>query len=74
MSADRAARRYYLFNVALTIGDVLLAGVIMLIVYAIGLRGEIVFSYGHYIAVLSFLWMHYYHDHFLFSKPEVIAT
>lgn len=74
MSIDNAARRYYLFNVGLTIADVFLAGVIMLVVYAIGFRGEIVFSYGYYIAVLSFLWMHYYHDHFLFSRPGVIAA
>lgn len=72
LSANDAARRYYLFNIGLTIADVALAGVIMLIAYLLGERGERVFALGYYIAVLSFLWMHYYHDHFLFTKPEVI--
>jgi hypothetical protein len=74
LSEKNAARTYYLFNIGLTLADVVLAMAIMIIAFLLGVRGEKVFAYGYYIAVLSFLWMHYYHDHFLFSKPEVITT
>lgn len=74
LSTDkRAARRYYLFNIGLTIADVGLAMIIFLILYlAMKMPFDQAFDRGYYIAVLSFLWMHYYHDHFLFVHPEVI--
>jgi hypothetical protein len=74
MSTDNSARRYYLFNVGLTLADVVLAGVIYLIlVYAFGKDFDYAFDRSYYIAILSFLWMHYLHDHFLFGEPSVIA-
>jgi hypothetical protein len=74
MSKDNSARRYYLFNVGLTLADVVLAGVIYLIlVYAFGKTFDYAFDRSYYIAILSFLWMHYLHDHFLFGEPDVIA-
>jgi hypothetical protein len=27
---------------------------------------------AYYIGILSFLWIHYFHDHFLFAEPAVI--
>jgi len=30
------------------------------------------FETAYYIGVLGFLWIHYYQDHFLFTKPEAI--
>ncbi len=30
------------------------------------------FDVAYYTAILSFLWIHYYHDHFLFTDFEVL--
>jgi hypothetical protein len=74
MSTDGSARRYYRFNVLLTLGDVALAGVIFLILYfVLRLPFDGAFDRAYYIAVLSFLWIHYYLDHFLFTRPQVIS-
>jgi hypothetical protein len=73
LSTDGSARRYYLFNIGLTVGDVLLAGVIFVVLtLAARLPFDYAFDRAYYIAVLSFLLIHYYHDHFLFGQPEVI--
>jgi hypothetical protein len=70
---NKSARRYYLFNIGLTIADVGLALVIFLVLWkGAGMPFDAAFDRGYYIAVLSFLWMHYYQDHFLFVHPEVI--
>jgi hypothetical protein len=75
LSEDGSARRYYLFNIGLTIADVLLAGVIFLVLrYALNQPFDFAFDRAYYIAVLSFLWIHYYFDHYLFTKPQVIAV
>jgi hypothetical protein len=73
LSADGSARRYYAFNIALTAGDVALAGLIFAVLH-FGFKQpfDYAFDRGYYIAVLSFLLVHYYHDHFLFARPEVI--
>ncbi|HEY5574148.1 MAG TPA: hypothetical protein VIK64_14090 [Anaerolineales bacterium] len=74
LSEDGTARRYYLFNFGLTIADVGLAGLIFVVLlYVFDFPFDYAFDRAYYIAVLSFLWIHYYHDHFLFSQPEVIA-
>ena len=73
MSVDGTARRYYLFNVALTVGDVVLAGIFFVIMYGIfNSTFDFAFDRAYYMAVLSFLLVHYYHDHHLFSEPNVI--
>jgi hypothetical protein len=73
LSTDGTARRYYLFNVGLTVADVALAGVIFVVLmYVFDFPFDYAFDRAYYIAVLSFLWIHYYHDHFLFSQPGVI--
>jgi hypothetical protein len=70
---NKAAKRYYAFNIGLTIADVGLALVIFVILWkVVGFSFDAAFDRGYYIAVLSFLWMHYYQDHFLFVHPEVI--
>jgi hypothetical protein len=75
LSVDGSARRYYLFNIGLTIADVLLAGVIFLVLrFAFNNPFDFAFDRAYYIAVLSFLWIHYYLDHYLFSKPQVITS
>ncbi|TFH35906.1 MAG: hypothetical protein E4G99_06230 [Anaerolineales bacterium] len=75
LSKDGSARRYYLFNIGLTIADVMLAGMIFLVLrFAFGRPFDFAFDRAYYIAVLSFLWIHYYLDHYLFSQPQVIRT
>jgi hypothetical protein len=75
LSTDGSARRFYLFNIGLTIADVGLAVVIFLVMrFALGLPFDFAFDRAYYIAVLSFLWIHYYHDHYLFTQPEVIGA
>ncbi len=74
MSTDGSVRRYYRFNILLTLGDVVLAGLIFLVLrFGLGLPFDGAFDRAYYIAVLSFLWIHYYFDHFLFSQPQVIS-
>jgi hypothetical protein len=75
LSTGGSARRYYLFNIALTAADVLLAVVLFVVMYfGFGLAFDYAFDRAYYVAVLSFLWIHYYHDHYLFTKPEVIGA
>jgi hypothetical protein len=75
MAKDGAARKYYLFNVGLTIADVVLAAVFFFIMtIGFGKSFDFAFDRAYYMAVLSFLWIHYYHDHFLFSEPQVIVA
>jgi hypothetical protein len=73
MSTDGSSRRYYLFNIGLTVADVALAGVIFAILrFGLGHPFDFAFDRAYYIAILSFLWIHYYHDHYLFTQPQVI--
>jgi hypothetical protein len=75
LSTDGSSRRFYLFNIGLTIADVLLAGVIFVVLrYVVGQSFDIAFDRAYYIAVLSFLWIHYYFDHYLFTQPQVIRS
>jgi hypothetical protein len=75
LSAPGSSRRYYLFMLGLTVADVALAGVIFVVLrYGLHLAFDAAFDRSYYIAVLSFLWMHYYQDHYLFTKPDVIST
>jgi hypothetical protein len=75
LSVDGSARRYYLFNIGLTVADVALAGLIFVVLrFAFNQAFDFAFDRAYYIAVLSFLWIHYYHDHYLFTQPKVIAV
>jgi len=75
LSGDGSTRSYYLFAIGLTIADVLLAVVIFLVMrYVFGLGFSFAFDRAYYIAILSFLWIHYYHDHYLFTQPQVIRA
>ncbi len=49
------------------IGVYLLAGVIRP-----GIDSNTHFDIAYYTAILSFLWIHYYHDHFLFTNFEAL--
>lgn len=73
LSTPGSARRFYLFNIGLTAADIVLAAVIFFVLrYVFNQPFDYAFDRGYYIAVLSFLWIHYYHDHYLFTQPQVI--
>lgn len=66
------SRGLYLLS-ALMLGG---SAVIFVLVYAItgvvkpGIEGNAHFDTAYYTAILSFLWIHYFHDHFLFTDFE----
>jgi hypothetical protein len=70
MSEDGRTWRYYLFNVGLTAGAVSVIGLLIYFSPTLGIS----FDQCYYIVVLSFLLMHYLHDHLLFTKPEEILV
>ena len=68
------SRALYGFSAALLLGS----AVIFLLVYVLagivrpGIDGNSHFDIAYYTAILSFLWIHYYHDHFLFTDFEAL--
>jgi hypothetical protein len=76
ISESGESRLFYGFNLLLTFG----AGLIIALVFGIlfglvkGKWAEPAFALetSYYIGVLSVLWIHYYHDHFLFTKTEAV--
>ena len=70
MSEDGKTWLFYIFNVGLT---VIAVGVIALLIFMTPVLG-LTFDQCYYIVVLSFLLMHYLHDHLLFTKPEAILV
>lgn len=76
ISADGRAKVYYGFNLALTFGAVIIIGIVFVILhFAVGgkwAEASYAIETSYYIGVLSFLWIHYYHDHFLFTQAESV--
>ncbi len=71
------ARGYYLFNLGLTLGSMLLIVLFYFGLSAVGGKWSsplLAFETAYYIGILGFLWIHYYHDHFLFTQPESLLT
>jgi hypothetical protein len=76
ISEDGKSRLFYGFNLLMTLG----AGLIIAVVFGIlfwlvgGKWSEPGYALetAYYIGVLSVLWIHYYHDHFLFTKTESV--
>jgi hypothetical protein len=69
-----ASRRYYGFAISMTLGTVLVLG-LLFGVFRIVMNQpfDLAFDRAYYIAVLGVLWVHYYFDHYLFTKPQVIV-
>ena len=57
---------FYGANLALTLGALLLIGMVVML-------SHLPFEQSYYIVVLSFLLVHYYHDHFLFTRFGELA-
>jgi hypothetical protein len=76
ISEDGKSRLFYGFNLLMTVG----AGLVIAVVFGIlfWLVGgkwsepEFALETAYYIGVLSVLWIHYYHDHFLFTKTKSV--
>ena len=70
ISREGKAWWYYLVNIGFTVLAIGLIGVLLVFRETLGLS----FDQCYYIVVLSFLLMHYLHDHVLFTQPEAILT
>lgn len=68
ISQEGKTWQYYLLNVGFTVGAVGVIVVLLTFRSTLGLS----FDQCYYIVVLSFLLIHYLHDHVLFTEPEVI--
>ena len=70
-----ASRRYYGWAIGMTLATVLIAGVLFSVFrFVLNDPFDLAFDRAYYIAVLSFLWVHYYFDHYLFTKPQAILA
>ena len=76
ISEDGKSRLFYGFNLMLTFGAGLIIGVVFFVLYLLvgGKWSDPSFAFetAYYIGVLSFLWIHYYHDHFLFTQTDAV--
>lgn len=68
ISQEGKGWEYYLVNVGFTVVAVGVIVVMLVFRASLGLS----FDQCYYIVVLSFLLMHYLHDHVLFTEPDVI--
>lgn len=68
------ARALYGFSAALLAGSALIFVLVYLLAAIVrpGIDGNSHFDIAYYTAILSFLWIHYYHDHFLFTDFEAL--
>jgi hypothetical protein len=68
MSVEGKGWKFYGFNVACAFGAVLTITMLLLNQETLGLT----FDQCYYVVVLSFLLMHYYHDHLLFTDTKAV--
>jgi hypothetical protein len=78
ISESGHARMFYGFNLLLTFGAGLIIAVVFAVLYFLvgnkWAEPAFAFETAYYIGVLSFLWVHYYHDHFLFTQTESVVA
>lgn len=73
-SKGKDARGLFALSTMMLVGSL----VVFFVVYALagiirpGMDGNQHFDIAYYTAILSFLWIHYYHDHFLFTNFEAL--
>jgi len=68
MSQEGKGLRFYAFNVGCALGAVGLIAILLLNKEVLGFS----FDQCYYIVVLSFLLIHYYHDHLLFTHIDAV--
>jgi hypothetical protein len=74
MASEKRPWRLYFFNIMM-LGGSLFLGVAVFLAVSIFDPGRTMnarFDTAYYTAILCFLWIHYYHDHFLFTDFEAI--
>jgi hypothetical protein len=73
-SKGKDSRGLFVLSTLMLVGSV----VVFVVVYGIagilkpGIDSNTHFDIAYYTAILSFLWIHYYHDHFLFTNFEAL--
>ena len=73
-SRGKDSKGLFVLSTMMLVGSV----VIFILVYAVagfirpGIDNNLHFDIAYYTAILSFLWIHYYHDHFLFTNFEAL--
>lgn len=73
-SKGKDSRGLFALSTLMLVGSL----VVFVVVYAIagwirpGIDANTHFDIAYYTAILSFLWIHYYHDHFLFTNFEAL--
>ncbi len=73
-SKGKDSRGLYAFSTLLLVGSGLIFAAVYITTGIVrpGLDGNHHFDIAYYTAILSFLWIHYYHDHFLFTNFEAL--
>ncbi len=78
------SRGLYLLSTIMLVGSAVVFGVVYALAHIITPSAAVVdmsnpnalglwrFDVAYYTAILSFLWIHYYHDHFLFTNFEAL--
>jgi hypothetical protein len=78
ISEQGHARQYYGFNLLMTFGAGILIAISFMVLYFLlgGKWAEPSYALetSYYIGVLSILWIHYYHDHFLFTETNSMVA
>lgn len=81
-SRGKDARGLYLLSAIMLVGSALVFAIVYFVAHIVtpgyidlNVPGELAnwrFDVAYYTAILSFLWIHYYHDHFLFTDFEAL--
>lgn len=84
--ATKDSRGLYLLSTIMLVGSLVIFAVVFMLAHIITPNPALLnqripyenalmnwrFDVAYYTAILSFLWIHYYHDHFLFTDFEVL--
>lgn len=72
----KGSRGLFILSSLMLVGSILVFFGVYFIAPVIepGIGAEKHFTVAYYTAILSFLWIHYYHDHFLFFNFEALDT
>ena len=70
--STKDSRGLYMLSTVMLVGSALIFVTVFVITGIVkpGIDGNAHFDTAYYTAILSFLWIHYFHDHFLFTDFE----
>lgn len=71
---SKDSRGLFLLSTIMLVGSLVVFGIVFALsnVLRPGVNPNLHFDTAYYTGILSFLWIHYYHDHFLFTNFEVL--